>query len=233
MGLAAPAGRGRPGRQRLHAGCATSSRRVGWGVRGHVAQWRPQTRGLLGCGGIELRPFPTHTCFRRLRRPRRRGASPPPLTSAAQSSPNHAARTTCRPIVGGAREDRDELRHSRAVNHRRAAGVEEEPEVVRVVVAATTPGPGDSGCRPQLRPGGCARFLHARMRYPARLSRRAHDEATRRGGRLRLHTLSWKEFVLFMIMGGIIAATPHTAVDLRRHRGIVVWSSGNGGCLFL
>ena len=66
MGLAAPAGRGRPGRQRLHAGCATSSRRVGWGVRGHVAQWRPQTRGLLGCGGIELRPFPTHTCFRRL-----------------------------------------------------------------------------------------------------------------------------------------------------------------------
>ena len=35
MGLAAPAGRGRPGRQRLHAGCATSSRRVGWGVRGH------------------------------------------------------------------------------------------------------------------------------------------------------------------------------------------------------
>ena len=47
MGLAAPAGRGRPGRQRLHAGCATSSRRVGWGVRGHVAQWRPQTRGLL------------------------------------------------------------------------------------------------------------------------------------------------------------------------------------------
>ena len=157
----------------------------------------------------------------------------PPLTSAAQSSPNHAARTTCRPIVGGAREDRDELRHSRAVNHRRAAGVEEEPEVVRVVVAATTPGPGDSGCRPQLRPGGCARFLHARMRYPARLSRRAHDEATRRGGRLRLHTLSWKEFVLFMIMGGIIAATPHTAVDLRRHRGIVVWSSGNGGCLFL
>ena len=65
MGLAAPAGRGRPGRQRLHAGCATSSRRVGWGVRGHVAQWRPQTRGLLGCGGIELRPFPTHTCFRR------------------------------------------------------------------------------------------------------------------------------------------------------------------------
>ena len=69
MGLAAPAGRGRPGRQRLHAGCATSSRRVGWGVRGHVAQWRPQTRGLLGCGGIELRPFPTHTCFRRLRFP--------------------------------------------------------------------------------------------------------------------------------------------------------------------
>ena len=67
MGLAAPAGRGRPGRQRLHAGCATSSRRVGWGVRGHVAQWRPQTRGLLGCGGIELRPFPTHTCFRRPR----------------------------------------------------------------------------------------------------------------------------------------------------------------------
>ena len=67
MGLAAPAGRGRPGRQRLHAGCATSSRRVGWGVRGHVAQWRPQTRELLGCGGIELRPFPTHTCFRRLR----------------------------------------------------------------------------------------------------------------------------------------------------------------------
>ena len=66
MGLAAPAGRGRPGRQRLHAGCATSSRRVGWGVRGHVAQWRPQTRGLLGCGGSELRPFPTHTCFRRL-----------------------------------------------------------------------------------------------------------------------------------------------------------------------
>ena len=66
MGLAAPAGRGRPGRQRLHAGCATSSRRVGWGVRGHVAQWRPQTRGILGCGGIELRPFPTHTCFRRL-----------------------------------------------------------------------------------------------------------------------------------------------------------------------
>ena len=66
MGLAAPAGRGRLGRQRLHAGCATSSRRVGWGVRGHVAQWRPQTRGLLGCGGIELRPFPTHTCFRRL-----------------------------------------------------------------------------------------------------------------------------------------------------------------------
>ena len=66
MGLAAPAGRGRPGRQGLHAGCATSSRRVGWGVRGHVAQWRPQTRGLLGCGGIELRPFPTHTCFRRL-----------------------------------------------------------------------------------------------------------------------------------------------------------------------
>ena len=66
MGLAAPAGRGRPGRQRLHAGCATSSRRVGWGVRGHVAQWRPQTRGLLGCGGLELRPFPTHTCFRRL-----------------------------------------------------------------------------------------------------------------------------------------------------------------------
>ena len=65
MGLAAPAGRGRPGRQRLHAGCATSSRRVGWGVRGHVAQWRPQTRGLLGCGGLELRPFPTHTCFRR------------------------------------------------------------------------------------------------------------------------------------------------------------------------
>ena len=65
MGLAAPAGRGRPGRQRLHAGCATSSRRVGWGVRGHVAQWRPQTRGLFGCGGLELRPFPTHTCFRR------------------------------------------------------------------------------------------------------------------------------------------------------------------------
>ena len=57
----APAGRGRPGRQRLHAGCATSSRRVGWGVRGHVAQWRPQTRGLLGCGGIELRPFPPPT----------------------------------------------------------------------------------------------------------------------------------------------------------------------------
>ena len=67
MGLAAPAGRGRPGRQRLHAGCATSSRRVGWGVRGHVAQWRPQTRGLFGCGGLELRPFPTHTCFRRPR----------------------------------------------------------------------------------------------------------------------------------------------------------------------
>ena len=66
MGLAAPAGRGRLGRQRLHAGCATSSRRVGWGVRGHVAQWRPQTRGLFGCGGLELRPFPTHTCFRRL-----------------------------------------------------------------------------------------------------------------------------------------------------------------------
>ena len=65
-GPCGPAGRGRPGRQRLHAGCATSSRRVGWGVRGHVAQWRPQTRGLLGCGGIELRPFPTHTCFRRL-----------------------------------------------------------------------------------------------------------------------------------------------------------------------
>ena len=64
--FAAPAGRGRPGRQRLHAGCATSSRRVGWGVRGHVAQWRPQTRGLFGCGGLELRPFPTHTCFRRL-----------------------------------------------------------------------------------------------------------------------------------------------------------------------
>ena len=39
---------------------------MGWGVRGHVAQWRPQTRGILGCGGIELRPFPTHTCFRRL-----------------------------------------------------------------------------------------------------------------------------------------------------------------------
>ena len=36
-----------------------------WGVRGHVAQWRPQTRGLFGCGGLELRPFPTHTCFRR------------------------------------------------------------------------------------------------------------------------------------------------------------------------
>ena len=66
MGLAAPAGRGRPGRQRLHAGCATSSRRVGWAVRGHVAQWRPQTRRLFGCGGLELRPFPTHTCFRRL-----------------------------------------------------------------------------------------------------------------------------------------------------------------------
>ena len=61
-GPCGPAGRGRPGRQGLHAGCATSSRRVGWGVRGHVAQWRPQTRGLFGCGGIELRPFPTHTC---------------------------------------------------------------------------------------------------------------------------------------------------------------------------
>ena len=58
MGLAAPAGRGRLGRQRLHAGCATSSRRVGWGVRGHVAQWRPQTRGLFGCGGLELRAIP-------------------------------------------------------------------------------------------------------------------------------------------------------------------------------
>ena len=85
MGLAAPAGRGRPGRQRLHAGCATSSRRVGWGVRGHVAQWRPQTRGLFGCGGLELRPFPTHTCFRRL-------AFPPgtsrhgPLTGSRQAS---------------------------------------------------------------------------------------------------------------------------------------------------
>ena len=75
MGLAAPAGRGRPGRQRLHAGCATSSRRVGWGVRGHVAQWRPQTRGLFGCGGIELRPFPTHTCFRR---PAFQGSASPP-----------------------------------------------------------------------------------------------------------------------------------------------------------
>ena len=80
MGLAAPAGRGRPGRQRLHAGCATSSRPVGWGVRGHVAQWRPQTRGLLGCGGIELRPFPTHTCFRR---PARRGACRPSRAAAA------------------------------------------------------------------------------------------------------------------------------------------------------
>ena len=60
--------RGRPGRRRLHAGCATSSRRVGWGVRGHVTQRRPQTRGLFGCGGIELRPFPTHTCFRVFRR---------------------------------------------------------------------------------------------------------------------------------------------------------------------
>ena len=41
----------------------------GWagGVRGHVAQWRPQTRGLLGCGGIELQPFPPPTpVFRRL-----------------------------------------------------------------------------------------------------------------------------------------------------------------------
>ena len=82
MGLAAPAGRGRPGRQGLHAGCATSSRRVGWGVRGHVAQWRPQTRGLLGCGGIELRPFPTHTCFRRLvffRRPASATGAPHPV----------------------------------------------------------------------------------------------------------------------------------------------------------
>ena len=83
MGLAAPAGRGRPGRQRLHAGCATSSRRVGWGVRGHVAQWRPQTRGLLGCGGIELRPFPTHTCFRRLNVSRRiSGVTWSPCTAA-------------------------------------------------------------------------------------------------------------------------------------------------------
>ena len=27
---------------------------------------KAQTRGLLGCGGLELRPQPTHTCFRRL-----------------------------------------------------------------------------------------------------------------------------------------------------------------------
>ena len=85
MGLAAPAGRGRPGRQRLHAGCATSSRRVGWGVRGHVAQWRPQTRGLFGCGGIELRPFPTHTCFRRLRDQGQQRSGDHPETAAGST----------------------------------------------------------------------------------------------------------------------------------------------------
>ena len=87
MGLAAPAGRGRPGRQRLHAGCATSSRRVGWGVRGHVAQWRPQTRGLFGCGGLELRPFPTHTPQARSvtgNRDRLRPGNPPPATGFRQ-----------------------------------------------------------------------------------------------------------------------------------------------------
>ena len=36
---------------------------MGWGVRGHVAQWRPQTRGLFGCGGLELRPFPNPHLF--------------------------------------------------------------------------------------------------------------------------------------------------------------------------
>ena len=63
-GLAAPAGRRVPP-STVTPDVRPSSRRVGWGVRGHVAQWRPQTRGLLGCGGLELRPFPTHTCFRR------------------------------------------------------------------------------------------------------------------------------------------------------------------------
>ena len=75
MGLAARPGRGRPGRRRLHAGRATSSRRVGLTCGGHGAQQRPRTRGFFWLGRHRTGAIPTHTCFRRLHL-RRRSAPP-------------------------------------------------------------------------------------------------------------------------------------------------------------